>query len=111
MPVRSPSLCALLVVAALAAACASEADPQTAPAPSVTVSVEPDPSTTEAPTTTTTTTLALPEPAPVAWAACGGGFDCATLTVPIDYLDPEGPTLDLALTRRPAGDPQQRIGS
>lgn len=108
---RPTTSATLLAVAVLAAACASEARPEDAAAqPSVEVSA---PSTSAAPTTepTTTTTIALPQPDPVAWAPCGGGFDCATLTVPVDYLDPGGPTLELALTRRPAGDPQRRIGS
>lgn len=66
-------------------------------------------STSAAPTTTTT--IPLPTPAPVVWAACGGGFRCATLTVPVDYRDPGGPTLDLALIQQPARKPAQRIGT
>jgi pimeloyl-ACP methyl ester carboxylesterase len=56
---------------------------------------------------------ATPAPAPAAlvWTACGeGGWECATLSVPLDYADPTGPTIDLALTRLPAGDPARRIG-
>jgi pimeloyl-ACP methyl ester carboxylesterase len=49
--------------------------------------------------------------APLAWADCGEGFQCATLTVPLDYELPKGPTIDLALIRRPAEDPTMRIGS
>jgi pimeloyl-ACP methyl ester carboxylesterase len=98
---------ALVGVACLSAACTSAADPQAGPSTSSTTA--PAPSTTAAPATTTT--VALPSPVPIEWAPCGGGFDCATVTVPVDYLDPTGPTLDLALTRRPAGDPEQRIGS
>lgn len=71
--------------------------------------------TTASPTTTapptTTTTIALPPPVPVAWRSCGGGFDCATVTVPVDYLEPATGTLELALVRRPAGDPSRRIGT
>jgi hypothetical protein len=52
-------------------------------------------------------------PAALAWSACavGGGWECATLPVPLDYANPTGPTIDLALTRLPAGDPAQRIGA
>ena len=40
---------------------------------------------------------------------CESGFECATLEVPLDYTDPAGDTIDLALLRVPAtGD---RIGS
>ncbi|MEA2526525.1 MAG: hypothetical protein QOF73_3752 [Thermomicrobiales bacterium] len=63
-------------------------------------------------------TLAAQEATPVAtptalaWTACAeGGWECATLAVPRDYADPTGPTIDLALTRLPAGDPARRIGA
>jgi len=36
------------------------------------------------------------------WEDCGSGVECATLAVPVDYDRPDGPTLDLALKRRPA---------
>ncbi|MFP5347333.1 MAG: alpha/beta hydrolase [Actinomycetes bacterium] len=39
------------------------------------------------------------------------GFDCATATVPLDYTDPRGATIDLALKRHRADDRAQRIGS
>lgn len=45
------------------------------------------------------------------WRPCGGGLQCATLTVPRDDADPAGPTVDLALIRRPADDRDARIGS
>jgi pimeloyl-ACP methyl ester carboxylesterase len=49
----------------------------------------------------------------LAWSACafGGGWECATLPVPLDYADPMGPTIDIALTRLPAADPARRIGA
>jgi pimeloyl-ACP methyl ester carboxylesterase len=100
----------LLVCGALLAACSSAAD---GAATSTTTAKRT--TTAEAPTTrvppTTTTTISLPEPVPIAWRSCGGGFDCATVTVPIDYLAPASGTLDLALVRRPASDPAQRIGT
>jgi pimeloyl-ACP methyl ester carboxylesterase len=49
----------------------------------------------------------------VAWAGCDDGapgWQCAALPVPLDYADPGGPTIDLAVTRLPAGDPDRRIG-
>ena len=100
---------ALLAVVVAAGACATPADPDTVllpdPAPETTTT------TSAPPPSTTTTTIALPDPVPVEWESCGGGFDCATVAVPVDYLDPTGPTLDVAITRRPAGDPAERIGS
>jgi pimeloyl-ACP methyl ester carboxylesterase len=44
------------------------------------------------------------------WKACGGGFDCTTVTVPVDYASPGADTLDLAVVRRKARDPAKRIG-
>jgi pimeloyl-ACP methyl ester carboxylesterase len=46
------------------------------------------------------------------WAPCGGaGAECATATVPKDYGSPSLGTIDLALARSPATDPEHRIGS
>ncbi|WP_462418574.1 alpha/beta hydrolase [Kytococcus sp. Marseille-QA3725] len=46
----------------------------------------------------------------LSWSDCDGG-ECATLTVPVDYDDPSGPTMELALLRHRAGDEDRRIGS
>jgi pimeloyl-ACP methyl ester carboxylesterase len=64
--------------------------------------------------TTTTTTTWPPLPAfdtSLAWSDCGDGFQCATLTVPVDWRAPTGETMGIALTRLPAAAPEQRIGS
>lgn len=102
----------MLVGTSLLAACSSSGD---GTAPPTTGTREPTTTATRPTTTTepptTTTTVALPPPVPVAWRSCGGGFDCGTVTVPVDYLDPAAGTLDLALVRRPAGDPASRIGT
>ena len=45
------------------------------------------------------------------WTACGDGLQCATATVPLDHDAPNGPTIELALARRPADDQAHRIGS
>jgi pimeloyl-ACP methyl ester carboxylesterase len=47
----------------------------------------------------------------VAWTDCGGGFQCGTLQVPLDYAHPEARTIGLALIRRPVTDAANRIGS
>ncbi|MFG2975438.1 alpha/beta hydrolase [Streptomyces sp. NPDC048331] len=53
-------------------------------------------------------------PIPVlSWGPCDGsedGFECATAQVPLDHRRPAGPTLALAVTRRPATDPAHRTG-
>jgi pimeloyl-ACP methyl ester carboxylesterase len=50
------------------------------------------------------------------WQTCDGdagtnGWQCATYTVPKDYRNPHAGTFDLAVTRLPAADPKQRVGS
>ncbi len=40
-----------------------------------------------------------------------GNLQCGTLIVPLDYADPRGPTLPIAVARHPAEDPATRIGS
>ena len=54
-------------------------------------------------------------PTPVAgkitWTSCGRGFQCGTVQVPLDYAHPSAGTIDIALNRKPATIPSQRIGS
>jgi pimeloyl-ACP methyl ester carboxylesterase len=47
----------------------------------------------------------------VPWTPCRDGFQCATVRVPLDYDQPAGAKIDLAVIRLPAGDPKRRIGS
>src|SRR5687768_1181080 len=54
---------------------------------------------------------AVAAPAAVAWAPCYGSFECATLEVPLDYANPGGGTVSLALARLEATDPERRIGA
>jgi pimeloyl-ACP methyl ester carboxylesterase len=48
---------------------------------------------------------------PIVWRDCGRGFECGSLTVPVDDATPDGPMLDLALVRAPARERERRIGS
>jgi pimeloyl-ACP methyl ester carboxylesterase len=45
------------------------------------------------------------------WEPCDGGFECATADVPLDYDDPTGPTIEVAVLRAAATDPDARIGT
>ena len=47
------------------------------------------------------------------WQPCpqAPDVDCGSVTVPLDWDDPDGPTIDIALARRPATDPDARIGA
>lgn len=39
------------------------------------------------------------------WEECGTGMECSTMEVPLDWDDPEGDTIELAVARRPATGP------
>jgi len=47
----------------------------------------------------------------LSWADCGGGFQCATVAVPLDYRQPQGRTITLSVIKRPADEPSRRLGS
>jgi pimeloyl-ACP methyl ester carboxylesterase len=47
----------------------------------------------------------------IAWTNCGGGFDCGTVTVPLDYANPDAGTIQIAINRKPAIDPAKRVGA
>lgn len=53
---------------------------------------------------------AVPAPT-LEWSDCGGGFQCATATVPRDYRDRRGPTFRLPVIKWPAKDQSRRIGT
>lgn len=46
-----------------------------------------------------------------AWVPCGEVLECATVAVPVDWDAPDGELLDLAVSRVPAGDEDDRLGS
>ncbi len=50
-------------------------------------------------------------PASISWHTCADGFQCATLTVPVDPAADTGATLGLAVIRKRARHPKERIGS
>lgn len=105
----SRAVAATLAVAVVAAGCTSDSDADSAPTPAE------EPTPTEEPVS--------PEPSPepvdplaafsaqeLEWEPCHDEFACATLEVPLDYAEPEGPTIDIAVLRdETAGD--DRIGS
>lgn len=48
---------------------------------------------------------------PLAWEGCGGNFECATLTVPVDYEKKDGATFQIPVLRLPAAVRESRIGA
>ena len=79
-----------------------------------------DPGSTEAPAASDATGDAngAGSVTPVEWGECESsddydvtGWECGTVEVPLDYTDPSGRTISIALTRAPATDDTTRIGS
>lgn len=75
---------------------------------------------TDAPTTTPDPSATEPPDPALAefygqameWAECpDDGALCATLRVPVDYADPDGETIELAVLKVPAREAGQRVGS
>ena len=57
---------------------------------------------------------APPSKSKVGWSKCfqsAGPFECGTVQVPLDYDEPAGGAISIALVRLPASDPAHRIGS
>ena len=67
------------------------------------------------PETTSETTVPIPTGHDaVAWSGCVDypePWECGAIEVPLDYADPSGTQLSVAMIRLPAADPNQRIGS
>ncbi len=103
-------LAAGAAAALLLAGCATDAGPShpEAKIPPPSTTMVPPPSTTMAQSPTVPSTLPVP---PIAWTPCNGDLQCGTLTVPLDYAQPQGATIGIALERHVANDPAQRIGS
>jgi pimeloyl-ACP methyl ester carboxylesterase len=52
------------------------------------------------------------QPVPVLhWRSCDSGFQCATAQVPLNYRDPRGASIGIAVVRHLATDPAHRLGS
>jgi len=67
--------------------------------------------------TSTSSGSSQPAPGPLgefrltAWEDCEDDLECATLDVPLDWDEPEGETISLAVIRQPASESDERIGS
>jgi pimeloyl-ACP methyl ester carboxylesterase len=97
----------VVVLAAVTAAC-SAADGGGAPPTSVRRG--PNPAVRLSPAAPTTTTEPPLPVTPVQWAPCGS-LQCGSVTAPLDYSRPTGPSLQIAVARHPAEVPAERIGS
>ncbi|NUQ72270.1 MAG: alpha/beta fold hydrolase [Polyangiaceae bacterium] len=48
---------------------------------------------------------------PLQWSDCGAGFECAMFPVPLQHSLPANEAIEIPVIRKPAADPQNRIGS
>jgi pimeloyl-ACP methyl ester carboxylesterase len=53
----------------------------------------------------------VPKAKAVNWTDCGGGLQCGTVDVPLDYAHPGAGTISIAVDRKRATDAAHRIGS
>jgi len=110
MPLRPRGLAVTLAIAALVATGCSpdktQISPTAAPTDGDTVEVGPSAEAT-APTSGDRPAVYEQE---VSWSACDE-LECATIQVPLDWSDPHGATIDLAINRHVAREADQRIGS
>lgn len=75
----------------------------------------PEPAVPQIPMSSTTPSASAapppPDPSGVArFAPCLGGLQCASVAVPVDYANPTGPTMPIAIARRPATDQASKLG-
>ena len=103
------TLAALVVMATLLAACSTSGGNEAAKEPTTTASS--DAPTTNGDGKTPTTKAPEADARTIDWSDCGGGFQCGTMALPLDYSKPDGETIDVAVTRHPADDPDERIGA
>ncbi|MGA9746316.1 MAG: alpha/beta hydrolase [Nocardioides sp.] len=113
MSPRTPRLRALtvaLVVATTLSGCGLFADEEPA-VPEPTLSASPmEPDESGPPGGTDEGDLSAFYDQELDWKDCDGN-DCATLEVPLDYADPQGEAIELAVLRVPAAGKQERVGS
>ncbi|MFN8168349.1 MAG: alpha/beta hydrolase [Candidatus Nanopelagicales bacterium] len=107
LPGRLLAPAAVLVTGALLAGCSSPSTdtPTDSPTPAAT-----SPSASAAPSETVASLSAYYDQK-LAWTGCGGSFQCAKLTVPVDYAKPTGDTMQISVIRLRASDQGNRIGS
>ncbi len=95
--VRAAAVIAVLGLVAAGCSGGSDRLPSASPAPAPTSAVDGTPVPTPAPAVAAA--LAKFYDQKLSWSACGGGFQCTKVKVPVDYEKPDGATLNLSVTR------------
>ena len=98
----------LLSVALLGTACSGSSAPTAFGASSAAAAPS---SQVSAPSSSSPSTVVVPPPSPLAWTSCKDGFQCSSLSVPLDYAKPGGEKVSLRLIRIRASRPGNRVGS
>jgi pimeloyl-ACP methyl ester carboxylesterase len=99
---------AVLALIALAACSGTPSPSQNPPSASAPASESAQPTSAASTSAASTSAAALDAyySQELAWHPCDDGFDCATVRVPLDYADPAGPAIDLAVVRLKAKAPR-----
>lgn len=106
---RTTAVAAATVLALFAAGCTSGSDQPSTPTGTATSSGNAGGATTSrssavSPSSGTATTG-------IDWTSCGERLECATVPVPLDWSDPGGEQINLAVIKQLASKPDQRIGT
>ncbi|MCA1713110.1 MAG: alpha/beta hydrolase [Actinobacteria bacterium] len=110
---RLPAVLASLSLALVACGGSSGAPvAQDSPSPAEAAPSTPaaSPATSTPPAVVTPTPTAV-VPKALAWKGCKDGFECSTLSVPLDYAKPADGNVSLRLVRIKATNPSRRIGA
>lgn len=107
---RRPVLAAVLAASVFLAACGGGSSKAASTSTTTRKKATSTTSTTAATSSTAAAPGGVPDPGRVAWTACGR-YKCGSIEVPMDYADPGGRKVRLALIMRPASVPSKRIGS
>jgi len=102
-PNSALAVLAVLAVIALAACSGTPSPSQNPPSASAPASQPAQPTSAAS---TSAASLDAYYSQELAWHPCDDGFDCATVRVPLDYADPAGPAIDLAVVRLKAKAPR-----
>ena len=97
--------------AVLVAGCGGEAEPSAEPGVSPTSEGSPTAEAAEPSDPATDPAFDDFYTQKLSWKDCGEGFECSKLKVPLDYADPGGDTLKLAMKRLPSSGTGTKIGS
>jgi pimeloyl-ACP methyl ester carboxylesterase len=105
----------LLSVALLGTACSGSSAPAASSAPTGAAATASAASGAASPGAAAASAAApavtVPQPPPLSWTSCKDGFQCSTVSVPLDYSKPADGTVSLRLIRIRASKPAKRVGS